>query len=135
MNTAHSFHNRIPLKTNLGLDLFEASDIIYFFIESCKVNVLLIDGRSIRIFHTLTELESSLAELHFYRCHAARLINLDHVKRYNHKTCIVELTTNLSVKVASYRKVEFKTLLFSILPPPLHYNMRDNNKLAKRNNM
>jgi DNA-binding LytR/AlgR family response regulator len=87
---------RIPLKTKFGLELIESSDIIYFFIENSKVNAQLVEGLIFRVYHTLTELESYLSEMHFYRCHTARLINLRHVKKYNHKTCIIELTNNLS---------------------------------------
>lgn len=118
MDRALSFKASIPLNTSLGIEFFKISNIVYFYIENHKVSVLLTDGQIIMVYHTLKELESFFADHHFYRCHAARLINLDHVKRYNHKTCIIELTNNLFVKVANYRKVNFKRLLYSTLPPP-----------------
>lgn len=118
MNTLQSLQVKIPLKTKFGTEFIEISEIIYFFIEGGKVNALLIDGQSIRVFHTLAILESSLSELNFHRCHSAILINLVHIRRYNHKTCTVELTNNISVKVACYRKVEFNRMINSTLSPP-----------------
>ena len=119
MNILHSFQFKIPLKTKFGTEFIEVSEIIYFFVEDCKVKALLFNGHTIRVFHTLSELESSMSDMHFYRCHAARLINLGHVKRYNHKTCIIELSNNISLKVACYRKVEFNRMIYSTSPPPL----------------
>lgn len=108
MDFTSNYSVRIPLKTKTGIEFFSVSDIVCFYIENSKVKALFVDGNPIRIFHTLIELETSLAKLHFYRCHSASLINLTHIKRYTHKTCIVELT------------VEFNKLINSMLPPHTH---------------
>lgn len=120
---------KIPLKTKIGIEFFVISEIIYFFIENSTVKAHLVDGSSIRVFHTLSELETSLVMLHFYRCHSASLINLYHIKRYSHKTCIVELTNSLSLNVAYYKKVKFNRLINSMLPPP-----NSDNKQNQRGN-
>jgi len=112
----HSFHEKIALKTTLGIEFFIVSDIICFFIERRKVKVILIDGTTIKVFHSLTELESAMTEFNFYRCHASRIINLVHIKRYTHKTGILELSNNLTIKVACYRKTNFNNLINSQLP-------------------
>jgi len=119
MEISHSLYVRIPLKTKFGVQFFLVSDIVCFLIEHRKVKVLLADGNSIRVFHTLKELESAMSEINFYRVHATQLVNLEHINRYNHKTCIIELSNNLSVKVACYRKVDFNKLINKMLPTPL----------------
>ncbi len=132
MSFLSNYSVKIPLKTKFGLEFFPVSDIVYFFIENRNVKAQLSDGNTVRVFHTLIELESYLAGLYFYRCHAVTLINLGHIRKYNHKTCIVELSNNLTVKVACYRKVRFNNMINSMLPPP-HKNKSEN--FPNRNNI
>jgi DNA-binding LytR/AlgR family response regulator len=104
----------VSLKTTKGIEFFSAQNIIYFFIENREVKTLLHDGQIVKVFHSLAELQTIVSMFHFHRCHAKCLINLTHVRCYNHKTSSVELSNNIIVKVAFDRKTEFKQLIYNI---------------------
>jgi DNA-binding LytR/AlgR family response regulator len=114
----HLFDDKISLKTTNGIEIFEIADIIYCFIENREVEILLLNRLKTRVFHSLSELEVIFAPFHFYRCHAKNVINLDHVKLYNHKTGYLRLSNNIELKVACDRKVNFKQMIISNIPPP-----------------
>ena len=108
----------LSFRTNKGFELINPTRILYFSIENHEVKLFLMDGNTGITLHTLKELEVMLEPFHFYRCHARYLINLAHVKRYTHKTCVVELSNSQQVKVAFDRKTKFKQQICSTLPPP-----------------
>jgi len=112
------FVDKISLKTSNGIEMLHFSDIIYCYVESREVKVLLLDGKVIRVFHSLTELEALLVPFHFYRCHAKNLVNLVHIRLYNHKTGYLVVSNNMEIKVAFDRKIKFKQLINSTIPPP-----------------
>ena len=108
----------LSLKTTKGIEIINPADVLYFSIENQEAILYLLDGGTRITQHTLKELEILLEPFHFYRCHAKFLINLKHVKRYMHKTCTVELSNGQQLKVAFDRKIKFKQLICSALPPP-----------------
>jgi hypothetical protein len=109
----------LSFRTTKGFEFINPAEILYFSIENNEVKLFLMDGNTSITLHTLKELEVILEPFHFYRCHARYLINLAHIKRYMHKTHIVELSNSHQVKVAFDRKTKFKQLICSTLPPPL----------------
>ena len=114
----HLFDDKISLKTANGIEIFNIADIIYCFIENREVEIVLLNGQTTRLFHSLTEFEAMLVPFHFYRCHAKNVINFAHVRLYNHKTGSLKLSNNIEIKVAWDRKVKFRQLIYNLLPPP-----------------
>ena len=108
----------LSLKTTKGIEIINPAEILYFSIEKQEAILYLMDGDTRTILHTLKELEALLEPFRFFRCHARYLINMAHVKRYTHKTCTVELSNGQQLKVAFDRKIKFKQLICSALPPP-----------------
>jgi DNA-binding LytR/AlgR family response regulator len=114
----HLFNDKISLKTANGIEIFNIADIIYCFIENREVEIVLLNGQTTRVFHSVSELEAILAPFHFHRSHAKNVINIAHVRLYNHKSGSLRLSKNIELKVAWDRKVKFKQLICNLLPPP-----------------
>lgn len=110
--------DKISLKTANGIEIFEIADIIYCFIETREVEIVLLNGQQTRVFHSISDLEAIFSPFDFYRCHAKNVINFEHVRLYNHKTGSLGLSNNIELKVAWDRRVNFKQLIYSLLPPP-----------------
>jgi two-component system LytT family response regulator len=115
----HLFDDKISIKTNNGIEIFEIADIIYCFTENREVEIVLLNGEKTKVFHSLTELAAMLSPFQFCRCHAKNVINLAHVRLYNHKTGCLRLSNNIELKVASDRKVNFKQMIIRNIPPHL----------------
>lgn len=103
----------VYLKTDNGITLFTISNIICFNIDNDEVIAMQHDEQIENVRHSLTELEHILPTAQFFRIHAKSLINLTHVRCYNHKTCCVTLSNNQKLIVACKRKVTFKHLLYN----------------------
>ena len=97
----------VYLKTDEGLTSFFLSEILYFETENDEVLVLQVNGQITRVHHTLKELENMFSSAQFFRCHAKNLINLLHIKCYNHKICCITLTNENKLNVA--KKTETRT--------------------------
>lgn len=107
----------ISLKTANGIEILHSSDIIYCCIKNREVVIVLLNGQTKRVLHSLTELEGIFTPFHFYRCHAKNLINIAHIKLYNHKMSTLRLSNDIELNVASDRKVKFKQMIYrKILP-------------------
>jgi two-component system LytT family response regulator len=109
----------LSLKTTSGIAMIIPADVLYFSIENHEVKLYSTNGDASIILHSMKELEAIFEPYNFYRCHARFLINLAHVKRYTHKTGEIELLHSKTVKVAFDRKIKFKQLICSTLPPPV----------------
>jgi DNA-binding LytR/AlgR family response regulator len=116
----HLFDDKISLNTANGIEIFNIADIIYCFIENREVEIVLLNGQTTKVLHSISYLESIFSPFDFYRCHAKNVINFAHVRLYNHKTGSHRLSNNIELKVACDRKVKFKQLIYSLLPPPSH---------------
>ncbi len=117
----------ISIKTTKGIEFIHHAEILYFGIENRDVKIFHLDGNTGISLHSLQELEKLLELYHFYRCHAKHLINLAHVKRYTHKTALIELSNSYHLKVAFDRKIKFKQLINSTFPPPCKHKSNDEN--------
>lgn len=111
------FEDKIGLKTFNGIEIFCIADIIYCFIQNREVQLLLMSGQTIKLYHSLKELESFLTPFHFFRCHAKTLINAGHVSRYNHKTGCIRLDENIELQVAFHRRIQVKQMIMSTITP------------------
>jgi len=106
----------VYLKTDKGLSSFCIPDIMYFHIENDEVKALQIDGQIDNVHHSLSELESMFTTFDFFRIHAKSLINLLHIKHYNHKICSVTLKNEKRLIVSQKRKTELYKLLSGKIP-------------------
>lgn len=106
----------VYLKTDEGLTSFCISEILYFQTENDEVHVLQVNGQIEKVHHTLKELEDTFSAAQFFRCHAKNLINLSHIKCYNHKIRCITLSNENKLNVAKKRKQELKNILYSRIP-------------------
>jgi len=117
----------LSLKTTKGIEIINPADVLYFSIENHDVKLHSTNEDTGIILHTLKELEDLFTPYNFFRCHARFLINLAHIKRYTHKTGEIELQHSKTAKVAFDRKIKFKQLICSTLPPPCKPYSKDKN--------
>jgi DNA-binding LytR/AlgR family response regulator len=113
---ANLSYSTVYLKTDEGLTSFYISDILCFQIENEHVIALQLDGQVEKVHHPLSELESMFTTFQFFRIHAKSLINLSHIKCYNHKISCVTLNNGKKLSVAKKRKRELNKLLYSKIP-------------------
>jgi DNA-binding LytR/AlgR family response regulator len=103
-------YNKICLKTVIGVEFIICSDILYFSIFKNHVEVIFVNGRRLRILHSLKELEINLSELMFYRCHNNCLVNINHIIKYINKTGELYLNYDTFIVVAKDRRSEFNKI-------------------------
>ncbi|WLR42140.1 LytTR family transcriptional regulator DNA-binding domain-containing protein [Bacillus carboniphilus] len=75
----HYAFNKLPMKINKKIVLFDPTDIT--FIESCEGSVNVhINGEEFEGVFTLIEFEQKLQPFGFFRCHRSYIVNLQKVK-------------------------------------------------------
>lgn len=109
-------HDKICLKTSIGVEVITSSNILYCSIIKYEVYIVLFNDTKLRVFHSLKELGIHLSIFNFYRCHANCLVNLDHITRYTHKTGELLLSNGSILVVAKDRRFEFNKILAKRLP-------------------
>jgi len=91
--------------------LIDLSSLIYCESDGNYTYYHTLDGKSHLGCKTLKVTEALLERESFYRISRQFLINMNHVREYNHRDGIVSLTGNKSCIVATRRRNEFLQLL------------------------
>ncbi len=103
--------NKISVATQSGLFIIDLKDIIKVEGDGAYSKIILKDGSCKTISQSLKELSSRLSSS-FYRVHDSHIINLLHLKEFNHGDGgILKLTNNLSAPLSRRKKKDFISTL------------------------
>ena len=115
-----ALHNKICLKTSIGVEIITDLNILYCSIFSNALYVVFVNGTKLRVFHSLKELEIHLSKFNFYRCHSNCLVNLIYIATYTHKTGELHLSNGSTLAVAKDRRIDFNNMFTKRLLPLTH---------------
>lgn len=104
---------RIALPSGRGVDLVEASEILYCNAESNYTHIIMAGNKKYTLSKTLKDVESMLeSTLDFFRIHQSYLINFKYMQRYvRDDGGYVVMSDGKNIPIAKRRKEEFLTRL------------------------
>jgi len=95
-----------------GFKTIELESICFFMAINKKVELVLVDGKSINLNMALKDIKSILPKEFFFQCHRSYIVNILHIIEYNKISAEnLILTNNMQISVST-RKV--KNLLSKI---------------------
>jgi len=104
---------QLRLATTDGVQLMDANAIAYVESSRNYISVYLIHGKTYTSRSTLSNFETEVAHLDFYRIHSSFLINLEHVERILDNGYV--LVTNKAIPIAQRRLSHFKKIYMSYI--------------------
>lgn len=108
MKTVNELAKKIAIHSTNGIFFVPVSEIIRCEAKINYTDIFLTGNRKFTVSRTLKEFESLLGEQHFFRIHAAHLVNLNFIKSYKRgKGGTVKLEDNTELEVSTRRKEAF----------------------------
>ena len=113
LNEYRDKKNTVVLKQTDGSNYFaDVSNICYFEYDgNRKVKVHMFNGEIVRISTSITALEKEYEVYGFASPHQSFLVNMDRVKNFDIKNCILEFDNGKTINTAQNRKKEFQAVL------------------------
>jgi two-component system, LytTR family, response regulator len=104
---------KIGIPTGDGVEFMEPNDIIHVDADGSYTRIIT-KHNTIMVSKYLKEIQLILDEECFFRPHNSYIINLNHVKKYNSKECLIIMTDGSSIVLAKNKKPEFLNLMSRI---------------------
>lgn len=113
LNESRDKKNTVVLKQIDGTNyITDVSNICYFeYIGNRKINVYMYNNDCIRISTSLSKLESEYEAYGFASPHKSYLVNLNRVKDFDMKECVLLFDNGMTINTAQKRKKTFQSVL------------------------
>jgi len=104
-------NKKVVFPTKNGYQIVKVSNILYCQADINYSTIYLLDKSFFTIVSTLKNLEETLPESMFFRCHKSFLVNINHIKTYDKSRDKIILDSGAEVDIASRRVEQFMEIL------------------------
>lgn len=104
-------NKKVVFPTKNGYQIVKVSNILFCQADINYSTIHLIDGTSFTIVSTLKNLEETLPETSFFRCHKSFLVNINHIKTYDKSRDKIVLDSGKEVDIATRRVEQFMEII------------------------
>lgn len=91
---------KIAIPSQNGISVIDLDEIIYAEASNNYAKLMLKEGKVITISKTLKDVQEILEGRHFLRVHRQFIVNLNHIKHFSRKDCVLTLNNKSELPVA-----------------------------------